>query len=281
VQMQEVPYRRSMSPTRLDEPTVVVEEGHLRSSMKGAMSMLDSDETPRSEVKEVLEPPFATVWRGYDPSQVSGYLKGLAGRLQVLENYVSELESELEQARGPHQASSPTDQPPGDPYEKMSDHVAHVMRSLDRDVQRIRQEAQAEAKRIVDEAKAETGRQSRDVEKLRKSAITEVDGMLTEAGAEADRIRVDAQAKAEDIRARAEQALEDARAKVTEVVGELDDRRRSLITEIRSLHARILGSAKELEPIMDEESAVEEIAVAEDDVAVSEEADETAKLVSP
>jgi cell division septum initiation protein DivIVA len=241
-------------------------------------SQSDDSDPPSQSDDSDPEPRFATVWRGYDPSQVSGYLKGMAGRLQVLENYVSELETELEQARQ-GQASSLASAPQ-DPYEKMSDHVARVMRSLDGDVEKMRQEAQAEARRIVDEAKADAAGQARDVEKLRKTAITESDRMLGEASAEADRIRLDAQAKAEDIKARAEQALEDARVKATEVVGGLDDRRRSLIAEIRSLRDRMLGSAKDLEPILGEERALEDIVVEEED-AVSEEADEAAKLVSP
>jgi cell division septum initiation protein DivIVA len=244
------------------------------------MSNSEPEITPGEEVNSISEPDFATVRRGYDRGQVSEHLRSVAGRMRVLENQVSELESKLEQVRGQGQPSHLAEGPE-DPYEKMSGRVADVVRALDQDVERMRQEAEAEAQQILDEAKTEAERESRDGEKLRKEAKAEADGKLAEATAEADRIRVDAQATAENLRAEAERALKDAKKQADHVLAELTDRRAALMGEIRTLHSRLLDSASRLEPIMDAESADDEVVVAEDDAAESQEASGSEGLVSP
>jgi len=244
------------------------------------MSNSEPETTPDAGVTSNSEPGFATVRRGYHRGQVSEHLRSVAGRIRVLENQVLELESELEQVRGRKQPSQLAEGPE-DPYEKMSGRVADVVRALDQDVERMRQEAEAEAQRIVDEAKAEAERESRNGETLRKKAVAEADGTLAEATAEADRIRLDAQAKAEDLRGEAERALEDARKQAGAVLAELTDRRNALVVEIRTLHQRLLDSASRLEPIMDAEPAVDDVVVAEDDAVGSEEASGSEGLVSP
>lgn len=244
------------------------------------MSNSEPETTPGAEVSSISEPDFATVRRGFDRGQVSEHLRSVAGRMRVLENQVSELESKLEQVRGqgqPGQLAEASE----DPYERMSGRVADVVRALDQDVERMRQEAEAEAQRIVDEAKAEAERESRDSEKLRNEAMAEADGKLAEATAEADRMRMDAQAKAEDLRAEAERALEDARKQAGAVLAKLTDRRNALVAEIRSLHHRLLDSASRLGPIVDAEQAADEVVVADDDAAESEEESGSEGLVSP
>jgi cell division septum initiation protein DivIVA len=244
------------------------------------MSVWEPERTPGADVNSIDEPRFPIVRRGYDPGQVTEHLKGVAGRMRVLEDRVSELESELDREGPQDQPSQPT-AAPEDPYALMSGRMAEVVRSLDQDVERMRQEAEAEARRIVDEAKAEAERGSRDIEKLHKKAKVETDGMLADATAEADRIRVDAQATAEDLRAEAERALEDAKEQADAALTELTDRRDALVVEMRTLHDRMLDSANRLELIPDAEGAADEIVVAEDDDAASDETSAAEGLVSP
>jgi cell division septum initiation protein DivIVA len=244
------------------------------------MSVWEPEMTSSAAVNSISEPGFTMVRRGYDPGEVSEHLKSVTGRTRILEDRVSELESELERVRGQEQPSQPAEAPE-DPYEVMSGRMAEVVRALDQDVERMRQEAEAEAKQIVDEARAEAERESRDIEKLRKTAEVEADGMLAEATAEADRIRVDAQATAEDLRAEAEGALEEAQKQADAVLAELTDRRNALVVEMRTLHDRLLDSASRLEPILVAEGAADEIVVAEDDDDTSEEASAAEGLVSP
>jgi cell division septum initiation protein DivIVA len=245
------------------------------------MSVWEPEGTSGPAMNSISEPGFAKVRHGYDPSQVSEHLKTVAGRTRILEDRVSELESELEQVRGQEQPSRPAEASVEDPYEVMSGRMAEVVRTLDQDVERMRQEAEAEAQQLVDEAKAEAARESREVEKLRKKAMAEADEMLAEATAEADRIRVDAQATAEDLRAEAERALEDAKEQADAALAELTDRRDALVAEMRTLHDRMLDSASRLEPIVDGERADDEVVVVEDGAAESDEESEAEGLVSP
>jgi len=244
------------------------------------MSVWEPEGPSGPTVNSIPEPDFTTVKRGYDPGQVSEHLKTVAGRTRTLEDRVSELESELERVRGRGQSSQRAEAAE-DPYEAMSGRMAEVVRTLDQDVERMRQEAEADAQRIVDEAKAEAALEEREVEKLRKKAMVDADGMLAEATAEADRIRVDAQATAEDLRAEAERALEDAQKQADAVLAELTDRRQALVDEMRALHDRLLDAASRLEPVLDAERADDEVVVGDDDAAASDEESETEGLVSP
>jgi cell division septum initiation protein DivIVA len=243
---------------------------------EGPVSVWEPEGTTGAASNSV-DPDFATVKRGYDPGQVSEHLKSMAGRTRVLENRVSELESELERARG-HEQPNPPAEATEDPYEAMSGRMAEVVRALDQDVERMRQEAEAEAQRIVDDAKAEAAVISRDAEKLRKKSGADADEMLAEATAEADRIRVDAQATAEDLRAEADRALEDAKEKADAALAELTARRTALAAEIRTLHDRMIDSASTLEPILD--AADDEAVVIEESAGTSDESS-GAEVVSP
>lgn len=224
------------------------------------MSTWEPEETPPLEEDPMPSPTFDTTWRGYHPGQVADYLRGVAGRVWVLQERTRELESELEQARR-QGGSGPPATAPEDPYEMISDRVVEVVRAFDQDVERIRAEAESEAHRIVDEAKAEAEREAGNAQELRQQAAAEVEGMLVDARAEADRIRVDAQANAEAVRGEAERALDEARARADEVLSELDGRRESLVAELRTLHDRMLDSARDLEPVMETERADDEIVI--------------------
>jgi cell division septum initiation protein DivIVA len=243
------------------------------------MSASKSRKPPDSAINSISEPQFAIVRRGFDPHQVSEYVRTMDRIVEVLDERVLELESETDGVHGTLEAGAPSEEP-RDPYEEVSARVTDVIRAFDQDVERMRNEAKAEAERIVQEANVEANRSSRDIEKRRSEATAEVEGMLAEARAESDRIRVDAQGKAEDIRGRAERFLEDARAKAEALLSDLESQRRSLLAEIRALHDRMLESAKDLEPVLNDQPA-DEVVVAEQDVAASEDTDETSKLVSP
>jgi cell division septum initiation protein DivIVA len=243
------------------------------------MSSWEPETTPGAATNPTSEPGFTLVRRGYDPGQVSEHLRNVSARMRVLDNRVSELESELEHVRGQGQTSQVAEAPE-DPYEVMSGRMAEVVRTLDQDVERMREEAEEEATQIVDEAKAEAERESRDIQTLRENAMKEVDGMLAEATAEADRIRVDAQATAEDLRAEAERALEDAQKQADAALSELTDRRNALVAEMRTLHDRMLDSASRLEPIMAAEQADDEVVVVEEGTAGSDEESEAEGIVS-
>src|SRR5687768_15327610 len=202
------------------------------------MSTREPEVTPSFEANSMPVPTFPTVFRGYDPGQVSEYLRAVAGRARLLEDRAKELESELEQVRRQGGSS------PGDPYVQISELVVEAVRAFDENVKRMRSEAESQARTIVDDARAKAELEAQNAEELRQQAMAEVEGMLPEAQAEADRIRedaqaeadrirVDAQARAEEVRAEAERALADAQAQADAVLSELASRRESLVAELR------------------------------------------------
>ena len=204
------------------------------------MSSWESVTLTPDDVESFREPTFGRVWRGYDPDEVSAYVKRLTGRIQVLEHNVADFESELEQARkriGSGADSSGREEA----FETIAERLAGVLQAFDEDMLRIRNEAQGEADLIVEAAMAD-----------------------------ADRIRVDAQANAEEVRAEAERAAKEAREQADELLSGLETRRSSMLMEIRALRDRMLESARAIVPPAGVDQQADEVVIANDEVAVSE-----------
>jgi len=181
---------------------------------------------------DIRQPEFATVRRGYDPTQVLEYLSGVADHVEALESKVRQLESDLGEARRQVAAGANQGLASGDPYESVSARVADLVKTFDL-----------------------------DVEKLRGDAKVEVDRMLSEARTAAERLILDAQNKAKEVRAQAERALQDARNEANKVLAGLSSRKEALLGELRTIREVMLNSAKDLEPTLDGKSAEDQVAV--------------------
>jgi regulator of protease activity HflC (stomatin/prohibitin superfamily) len=121
-----------------------------------------------------------------------------------------------------------------DPYERLSAHVADVMRAFDQNVDRVQEEKRAEAERI-----------------------------LAEARTEADRIRSDAQGQAEEARAFAERAAQNAEKKAMGALSGLASRRQALLEDLRTIHDHILGANMQLEAVIEEAPPEDHVVVAD------------------
>jgi len=204
------------------------------------MSTWESVTLTPDDVESVREPTFGKIWRGYDPDEVSAYVKRLKGRIQVLGHNVADLEAELDQARkriGGGTDSSGRDEA----FETIAQRLTAVLQAFDEDMQRLRKEAQVEADEILEAAKAD-----------------------------ADRIRVDAQANAEEVRAEAERAAKDASEKANELLSGLETQRDSLLEEIRALKDRMLEAAKAIIPASDAGQQTDEVMIVDEDDQASE-----------
>jgi DivIVA domain-containing protein len=188
----------------------------------------EPDPSPSANAGRIRQPTFATVFRGYDPSQVAEYLSGVTDHVQSLESNVHELESELRQAR--RQGIEAEDRAGGqDAYDTISARVADLVRMFDQDVERLRAEAEAEVQRLLAEAR------------------TEGERLLADARTDADRIRLNAQDKAAETRAKAERTLREARIETDQALSTLVARRDALADELRAMRDRMLDTAKDVE----------------------------------
>lgn len=240
--------------------------------------MSTREPTSGSSAQDSGQPSFAMAWRGYDRDQVAGYVKGMLGRMHALQARVDELEAQLEE--GPSDQVAGAAGARGDNFAAISEWVAEAMRALDQDLERMRTEAQAEARRTVTEARAEAEREAREIVDRRQEVAAEAERALAGAMADADRIRSNAETAAQQMRAQAEHVLADARARAGEALSGLDERRQRMLAEIRDLHARIVGTARALEPVLRDDRPVGALSVEEGDVAVQE-GDGSARIVSP
>jgi cell division septum initiation protein DivIVA len=144
-----------------------------------------TDATMWSALPDAVPPPsFKTVKRGFDQNQVVDYISRLNERVRSHERQVRQLRQESEQIKRERDAalreraellqrSSATTEgeaADGAKYEQLSDRVTKVLSGLDREVERIRAEAEAEAKQILEHARSEAYRVSREAEDARVAA---------------------------------------------------------------------------------------------------------------
>jgi len=225
------------------------------------MATWESGLQPSATAGSLNPPTFATVRRGYDPAQVLEYVAQLTDRMNDLATEIRRLQAESSRRDVAPKEQAPTGQ---DQYEGVGARVADLMRTFDQDVEKLRQDAEAEAGRIVAEARSEADRIQQEAERLNGEATTEVERVQTEARTEADRIRLDAQSKAEDLRLQAAEALRDAQKESDKVLSSLASRRQALLGELRGIRDRMLGTTRDLEATIEAASAGEQVVVVED-----------------
>jgi len=162
--------------------------------------------------EQIRRREFVTTRRGYDADQVRRYLEEVADQVELMSSMLREARLEAESAF--HAGS----QPHPDPYDRLGERVASVIREADV-----------------------------TAERLRSDGVREAERMLLEARTDADRIRTDAQAKAEEARSEAERALHEARTEADRTIAGLATRRATLVDQLAQMQERLLGVAKELE----------------------------------
>lgn len=157
-------------------------------------------DTPRSDLamwsgapNTVPAPDFKTTRRGFEQSQVLEYIGHLTDRLQTVENLVRQLRSESDQAqqqrdtairerdavveqrnaalRERDQALTARPQAGTEPYEQVSTRVTELLVALDRDVEKMKADAEAEAEDILAHARSEAYRVQRESDEARTAAV--------------------------------------------------------------------------------------------------------------
>ena len=186
-------------------------------------------DTPRSDPptwsttpSAVSMPEFKTTRRGFEQTQVLEHIGRLNDRLRAAEDLARQLRSEIEQvqeqrdaailerdevveqrdaARGQRDAAL-RDRTSAEAatYAQVSGRVTKLLVTLDRDVEKIRLEAEAEAEQIVAHARDEAHRMQREAEDAR---------ML--AAIEARRDREEAERSVADLTSRRDGILEELR----------------------------------------------------------------------
>jgi len=225
------------------------------------MATPESGPPPSATAGSLNLPTFATVRRGYDPDQVLEYVTRLTDHLDALETEVRRLQEQ----------QAPTAQ---DEYEGVGARVADLMRTFDQDVEKLRQDAEAEAGRIVAEARAEADRVQQEAEKSRGEAAAKAERVQARARTEADKIRLDAQSKAEEVRLQATETLAVAKKESDRFLSSLASRHETLMEELRGIRDRLVDTTRGIEATIE--------AGVKDQVVVVGEArgDEPAELAS-
>jgi DivIVA domain-containing protein len=162
--------------------------------------------------EQIRRREFVTTRRGYDVGQVRDYLEQLSRQLEQMETMLRTAKLQADAAERAQAGPRP------DPYQRLSERFAEVLRTTDREADRIRREAKEEADRV-----------------------------LREARTDADRIRLDAQSRAEQAREDADRAVREARSHADRTIAGLATRRDALVEQLAAMQDRLIGVAHDLE----------------------------------
>jgi hypothetical protein len=135
--------------------------------------------------------------------------------VETLERRVAELESEP--VVGPAETAETAETGSSDPYATMSSQLVGVLKAFDQDVERLREEAEADADRKIADAKAET-----------------------------ERIRLDAEIRAKEVLAAASGSLEGLKRDAEAEIARLTEKRESITSELRAIRERLLVAIDQL-----------------------------------
>lgn len=148
---------------------------------------------------------FSTVRRGYDPAEVQSTLRRMTEQVQSLTDQVRSLGSEIEQARQERDAAIEERNAAGAAsYQQASTRVAELMMVLDREVERIRGEAEAEGEDILAHARSDAYQIRAEAEEMHEAAV---------------HARNDAERSIEEVTARRDEVLADLRGTFTKFLG--------------------------------------------------------------
>jgi DivIVA domain-containing protein len=189
------------------------------------MQISDQDMPLRPIAEQIRRRDFGTVRRGYDPQEVRAYLSKIAGQVGALERELSQLRLEAASAaaRSEEMAVSAIAAPAEDPYDALSKRFATLIEMADQEAEKILGDARSEASRT-----------------------------LSEAASDADRIRVDAQSHAEATRQEVAELRERATTESDRVLSGLAERRRSLVTQLEEMRAKLIAVAEDFAVSVDE-----------------------------
>ena len=112
------------------------------------MSTEDAEASLAAGGEQVRQREFATVRRGYDPTQVRAYLELIATRVEALERSLEEARARAAEVEAGTEPST------SDAYEQLSQRFAGVLVSADSEAAHIVEQARAEAEQIKVQARA-------------------------------------------------------------------------------------------------------------------------------
>jgi cell division septum initiation protein DivIVA len=156
---------------------------------------------------------FETVRRGYVPSQVDVFLVSVATGIDAREQELRELRSPVGHAAQKYGTDEASDS---------SKRLARLVEVGEREVEQMREEANAEAAKIRSDARREAGRVTREARDEATQAVDEVQAFL-------------------------DQVDEDTRR----IPAEAEQRRRQMIEETRAMQERLMKIAKALDSVLD------------------------------
>jgi DivIVA domain-containing protein len=191
--------------------------------------------SPHLAPDDVARHTFASVRRGFDPTEVRDYLESLATGLRSLTEREQELRDAL--AAAEERAANPVID---DTMltAAVGKETARVLQSGHDAAAEMVANAEAEATRLVTEARAESERLLAEAAEVNGQAHTRADALLAERTAEAE-------AAAASLRERTEQQVTAALDKVRADAEELTERARAegrvMVEEAQQLRARVLA----------------------------------------
>lgn len=208
-------------------------------------------------------PPFATVRRGYEPTQVDSYVRQLLSQLEYSRSQADDLARSLEQAERARAESARASDEEGDSqgltgasaFAGLGARIEQMLVLAEEEAAQLRADASVEAaqqRKLTEEAAHKQRVEAeRYAEELRSDADAQGARTIEDARQQADRIRDDADRDAAVRREEAEALFESQRAKVAEAAADFEmtlaDRRQRAELEFTERTAAAEERALEVE----------------------------------
>ena len=229
--------------------------------------------SPHLAPDDVARHTFASVRRGFDPTEVRDYLESLAAGLRGLAEREQDLRDAL--AAAEDRAANPVIDD-AMLTTAVGKETARVLQSADEAAAEMVANAEAESTRLVSEAQSESERLLAEATEVNEQAHSRADSLLAERTAEAeaaatslqerteqqvaaalDKVRADAEELTERARAEGRVMVEEAQQLRARVLADLSRRRKVLHAQIEQLRA---GRERLAETITEVRHAVDAIA---------------------
>jgi DivIVA domain-containing protein len=229
--------------------------------------------SPHLAPDDVARHTFASVRRGFDPTEVRDYLESLAAGLRTQAEHEQELRDTL--AAAEERAANPVIDE-AMLTSAVGKETARVLQTAHDAASDLVANARTEAERLVSEARAESERLLAEAAEVNEQAHSRADALLAERTAEAeaaasslqertelqvaaalDKVRADAEELTERARAEGRIMVEEAQQLRARVLADLSRRRKVLHAQIEQLRA---GRERLAETITDVRRSVDTIA---------------------
>lgn len=206
---------------------------------------------------------FTIVRKGFHPGEVTAYLQELAGDVEILHYRLHQLQPSTTQAQpsperieAPYHRAAPAAEPTQgideEVFTQAGSRIAGLMRTLERDVRAVEQQARAQTQADIAAARAESDEIRIRARLAHEEAVADAAAMVASARNEADVMLREAKTRADELEATAKRTLSEARSQAEDIVREISGDRTNALHDLRRLRDGLQAALARIDGVLEE-----------------------------